>query len=233
MRVLVTRPKGDAEETSAKLVALGHDAITVPLLEIRFREGEEISLAGVQTILVTSANGIRALARRTNRRDVAVLAVGAQSAEIARKLGFERVTHSSGDADALASFAIASLKPENGALLHAAGQETRGQLATRLTNRGFAVRGETLYDAVAANDLPPPLHVALAEKSLDAVLFFSPRTAGIFAALVAQAGVEDACRNILALCLSENVAAELGSLHFREIRVAQRPDHDALLALLA
>ena len=36
MRVLVTRPDDDAEETAAKLIALGHEPIVAPLLEIKF-----------------------------------------------------------------------------------------------------------------------------------------------------------------------------------------------------
>src|ERR1700689_2967092 len=102
MRVLVTRPYDDALETAAKLKALGHDAILAPLLEIRFHDGDEIALDGVQAILATSANGVRALARHSARRDVALFAVGRQSADVARAAGFRDVRSADGDGATLA-----------------------------------------------------------------------------------------------------------------------------------
>ena len=66
MRVLVTRPIEDAGETEALLKARGHKAVIAPMLNIVFHDGPPIELAGVQAILVTSANGVRALSRRTH-----------------------------------------------------------------------------------------------------------------------------------------------------------------------
>jgi uroporphyrinogen-III synthase len=232
MRVLVTRPHDDAAETAAKLKALGHEVLIAPLLEIQFRAGAELALDGVQAVLITSANGIRALARRTNRRDVDILGVGAQSAETARQLGFACVNHADGDAEALANLAIATLKPENGALFHAAGAETRGRLAETLQAQGFDVRSETLYDAVAARALPSTAQAALAQGAIDAALFFSPRTAQIFAEIVAREGLAESCRALSAVCISRAAADALQSLSFRAVQTASHPDQAALLALL-
>ena len=71
MRVLVTRPEDDARETAVRLKALGHEPILAPLISIRFIDGPDIDLAGVQALIATSSNGVRALARRTSRRDIA------------------------------------------------------------------------------------------------------------------------------------------------------------------
>jgi uroporphyrinogen-III synthase len=232
MRVLVTRPLDDAEETAAKLIARGHAPVIAPLLEIRFRDGAEIALDNIQAVLVTSANGIRALAARTRGGDVRVLAVGAQSADAARDAGFANVEHAGGDVAALADLTIARLKPEGGVLFHAAGADTRGQLAERLAASGFTVRSEVLYDAIASTALPPLALSALTKRELDAVLFFSPRTAKTFAGLVEKVSLRSACQTLLAICISQAAVDALGSLDFRGIRVAARPDQDALLALL-
>ncbi|MGH6873042.1 MAG: uroporphyrinogen-III synthase, partial [Rhizomicrobium sp.] len=95
--MLVTRPAGDGEATAEKLKALGHDPILAPLIDIQFRDGGEIALDGVQAILATSANGVRAIARRTPRRDVALFAVGRQTAAAARAARFARVRSADGD----------------------------------------------------------------------------------------------------------------------------------------
>ena len=231
MRILVTRPVRDAEETAAKLIAHGHEAVIAPLLEIKLRSGAELSLANIQAVLATSANGVRALAPRTGRRDNPLLTVGAKSAQVARQFGFSNVRHADGDAAALADLAIAELSPDKGALLHAAGLDTRGDLAGHLERAGFTLRLEILYDAIAASALPQIAYDALTSR-LDGALFFSPRTAAIFAALVQQGNLAACCERVRAFCISEATAAALRGLPFLSIEVASRPNEDALLALL-
>ena len=80
MRVLVTRPRPDADRTAAELSARGHAHLVAPLFKVVIDADARIDLAGVQAVLVTSANGARALAAVTDRRDIHVLAVGDASA---------------------------------------------------------------------------------------------------------------------------------------------------------
>ncbi len=232
MRILVTRPLEDAERTAAELKARGHEAILAPLMEIRLRNGPELALGGVQAILVTSANGIRALAARSQRRDLPVFAVGPQSAEAARTEGFADVKSADGDAVALAKAASGWARPEAGALFHAAGAETRGDLAARLSAAGFVVQSEFLYEAVPAEALPPQAESALARGEAEAVMLYSPKSARIFVACLTRAGLAESARRLSALCISTAAAAPLATLEFRAVRVAAHPDQDGLLALL-
>jgi uroporphyrinogen-III synthase len=232
MRILVTRPQDDAEGTAELLAERRHEAIIAPLLDVKFREGDDISLEGVQAILITSANGVRALATRTARRDIQVLAVGPHSAECARDQGFTNVEHASGDAIALADFVSAQYAPADGALLHAAGADTTGYLVERLATRGFTVKSVVLYDAVAVSALPEVARTALEQHSVDAVLIFSPRSARIFLDLVTQAGLAEECRRLQALCISKAAADALGTLAFQAVRVAPHPNQEELLELL-
>jgi uroporphyrinogen-III synthase len=220
MRILITRPIEDANATAAILREQGYEPVIEPLLEIHYREDADISLDGVQAVLATSANGARALARNTPRRDATLFAVGAQTADAARAAGFSNVRSAYGDARDLARLIIDTADPKRGELLHAAASETRGDLASTLQRAGFLVRAVTLYDAIAAKELAVNL------SSIDAVLFYSPRSAGIFANLAGD------CSRILACCISAAAAEALKPLRFREIRLASRPDQESLLALL-
>jgi uroporphyrinogen-III synthase len=222
MRVLITRPLEDAKATAEILRARGHEPVVAPLLEIRYRDGVSIP-PECETILATSTNGIRALARNTPRRNMRVFAVGAQSAQAAKQAGFADVSSADGDANDLADLVMRAASRDS-VLLHAAGSETRGDFAARLMREGFSVRTVTLYDAVAATTLPGPIRAG----TIDAALFYSPRSANIFAAL---AGDLDA-GEVAACCISAATAQALASLVFREIRMAARPNQDALLALL-
>ena len=67
MRILVTRPQPDADNTARLLRESGHEVIIAPLLEIVATDiPESFDLTGIQAVLITSANGVRALAAATS-----------------------------------------------------------------------------------------------------------------------------------------------------------------------
>lgn len=233
MRLLVTRPEEDAASFAALLRAHGHEPVLAPLMHMRLRTGENLTLNGVQAVLATSANGVRALARRTARRDIAVFAVGMQTAEAARNAGFEPVHNADGDAASLVAFVASHAKPERGALFHAAGAETAGRVREELEAKGFIVRSDVLYEMVAPGSLPDAAANALRADRLDGVVLFSPRSAAIFKTLVAAAGLAAQCRRLEALCISVATAAALEGIEFRHIAVAAHPNQDGMLALLS
>jgi uroporphyrinogen-III synthase len=228
MRVLITRPREDAEAIAARLVTLGHQTLTAPLLEPRWFDGPTLDLAGIAAILATSANGVRALIRRTPRRDMPVFAVGPQTTQQAQGAGFARVENADGDARTLAAAVPRWIAPDAGALLHVRGEDGAGHLAQDLAARGYDVRAATLY-AVDAVPLTAAARGALAEAAVDAVLLFSPRSARVFGEQTADLPLE----KLTAFCISPATAAMLPAGRFAAIRVAAAPNQDALLALLA
>ncbi len=230
MRVLVTRPVEEARDTAAKLERMGHAPVIAPLFEVRYLKTADISLDGVQAVLVTSANGIRALALHMSARDLPVFAVGRRSAEVARALGFHHVESADGDAGDLAALIARKLSARSGALLHVGGIHVADHFGA-LETAGFVVRRVSLYEARALKT-PSLLIDSLRGNALDAALFFSPRAARIFAERVRAAGLDAHCRRLLAACISAAAADEILALNFHEIRVAARPDQEFLLGLL-
>jgi uroporphyrinogen-III synthase len=226
MKILVTRPRADGEEIAARLAEIGHQALLAPLLEPRFFDGPEPALDDIQAILATSANGVRALVRRSPRRDVPVFAVGPQTAEEATRSGFTDVRSADGDAVALAEAASRWARPE-GVLLHVCGEDAPGTLADTLTARGFAVRRAVLYGMAAAEALPSEARTALEEGVLDGVMFFSPKTARLFVTLAEGLPI----MGLTAFCISPATAHAVASDAFAEVRIADRPNQAAMLAL--
>src|SRR5215208_5601256 len=80
LRALVTRPRAEAEGLAAALAERGVAALVEPLLDIRYRSEWAPDLTGVQAVLCTSANGVRALARLCGERALPLFAVGEASA---------------------------------------------------------------------------------------------------------------------------------------------------------
>ena len=189
------------------------------------------TLHGVQALLFTSANGVRAFAALSPRRDLKVFTVGDGSADAARQAGFATVESAKGDIEALAALVVDRLKAEDGILFHAAGTVTAGDLKIRLEGLGYQVRRAQLYEAKIATSLSTETRANLTLGGIDAVLLFSPRTAATFADLWRTAGSPSLGR-IHALCLSAAVAREIGSLGWAAVEIADRPDLPSMLALV-
>jgi uroporphyrinogen-III synthase len=232
LRALVMRPRAEAAALAEALMARGIEAIIEPLLEIHYRDGPAPDLAGVQAVLCTSANGVRALARLGGERAVPLFAVGEASAARAREEGFAHVESAGGNVDDLARLARERLRPEAGRLLHVAGSDVAGDLAGELRHAGFAVERTVLYEARPAAGLSAATARALAAGLVDFALFFSPRSAAIFARLAEPAGIAAALRNVAALSISAAADASLAGLDFRARHVAETPDQRGLLAAL-
>jgi len=233
MRVLITRPRAEAEALAQFLRARGIESTIEPLLEIEPIATPAPSLDGVAALLFTSANGARAFAAVESRRDLPVYAIGARTAEVAREAGFANVESADGDVAALAALVRRKVDPASGALLHGAGAAVKGDLAAMLAPDGFEVRRVTLYEAVPAKALSSAVVAALRDGSLDAVLLFSDRSAVTFILLVRSAGVEETCARLIAFCLSPSVAEAASAVRWRAVRTASRPEQAALLDLLA
>ncbi|MCG8509188.1 MAG: uroporphyrinogen-III synthase [Rhodospirillales bacterium] len=233
MRVLVTRPVEDAEPLVARLLELGIEATAEPLFKVVHKSDVELDLSGVQAVLATSANGIRALAACTENRHVGLLAVGDATAEAARYAGFVNVESAGGDVQALAELASRILRADGGELLHVAGSTVAGDLAARLGEKGFSYRREVLYEARGTSRFSPEAVKAIRDRELDGVLLFSPRTAETFVALARKARLVRACRPLTAYCLSTAVAEKARAIEWKEIAVAKEPNLDSLLALIA
>lgn len=226
--LLVTRPHADAAPLVERLTEMSIDSIVAPMLEIVPHDGPMLDVDGVQGFLLTSVNGVRALAARTEQRDLPVYAVGDATAGEAAHSGFSNIVSAAGDVDDLAGVIRAHCDPVKGALLHAAGTVSAGDLAGGLADAGFTVRREVLYEARPVPVLPPAAALALENGRLDGVMIYSPRTARHFEALVTKAGLENALTRLTLFALSENVDTA-AVLTWGQRKIAGQPAQEALL----
>ncbi|MPY72952.1 MAG: hypothetical protein GEU87_01715 [Alphaproteobacteria bacterium] len=231
-RVLVTRPSADAIPLAGELQRRGFDVLLQPLLRIEPTDGPPLDLSGFQALLFTSANGVRAFARRSEVRTLAAYAVGDATAAAAKAEGFLSVASAGGDVGDLAALVQSRLDPAGGKLLHASGSAVAGDLAGVLGAAGFSVERRQLYDAQQTDKFDPAVRAALSDGGVDAALFFSPRSAAGFVSLVRAAGLTEACQGIAAFCLSAAVAEAASPVSWRSVAVAPEPNQESLLATL-
>lgn len=228
MTVLLTRPEADSREIAAVLNAEGIPTLAWPLTRIEDC-GQPIEIPpDTDGLVITSANGLRALARASDRRDLPVLAVGRQSAALARALGFTDVRSAEGDSVALAALAARSgLR----ALFHPCGAHTAGDLPQRLSANGVALTRQAVYRAVATGAPPPPAVADLLGRGEAAVLTaWSPRNARLLAK--AAAPVIGDIGALTAVAISAPAAAALKPLCLPAVRIAPSPDRAGMIVAI-
>ena len=234
MRLLVTRPEPDASLEAEKLTARGHQPVLAPLLAIEFVSGVTLGLAGAQALIVTSRNALSSLASHREldaARKLPLFAVGEATASAATKLGFAQVTQGPGTASGLPALIGGKLKPEDGPLVHLAGETLAFELEAALRVEGFSLRQPVLYRAVPAPDFPAEALRLLKAGRLDGAILMSPRTAETFALLLDRHRAVTQGKRLVCYCLSEAVAEVLAPLGLR-VRVAANAHEEDVLALL-
>jgi uroporphyrinogen-III synthase len=228
--VLITRPEPAGSATAARVAALGYRPCLAPLLEISMLRARLPAASGLQAVLVTSSNALPALP--DSHRHLPLFAVGAATAARARDAGFAQVSSTDGDASALAEFVARSCDRGAGALLLASGRGQGKGLAADLRARGFRIMRRVVYLAAPTKHLPEAARDAFATGGLTAALFFSAETARHCVRLLRAARLQEAVQPVDALAIGQAAAVALQVLPWRRIRVAARPNQDALLALL-
>lgn len=235
MRVLVTRPEPDASRTAAALAAQGHQALVMPVLTVAPIAPAALPLRPYRAILLTSSNALRALEAHPQFPQVKGLdlfAVGDQTAERARGLGFTKIHTADGGVAALAALVTRTLAPSDGPLLYLAGTDRAGDLAGELSRLNYAVDLVELYNTVPVPHFDRAVCAAIAAGDVDAILFASRRTVQVFVALAADEGLITAFARITAVAISANVAEALAPIGFAAVRIAAIPTEAAMIAAL-
>ena len=158
--------------------------------------------------------------------------VGPATAALGRELGFTDVRGGGGAAVELADRILADFAPGQGPLVHLAGDHLAGDLRVRLSANGFGLIERVVYQSRAATALSQTCIGAFKAGQIGGVILLSPRTAVLYAGLIAAHGLLDCMRGVAHFCISQAVAAQLEPLHPVEIAIAPRPNLDEVLALV-
>ncbi|MGB3720194.1 MAG: uroporphyrinogen-III synthase [Hyphomicrobiaceae bacterium] len=236
MRLLVTRPEPDATALRAQLIAQGHEVLVEPLITIRFDNADPIELDGVQALIATSRNGLRALASSPaieQARSLPLFAVGPGTAATAKALGFQNVIKGPGTGRELVSFIISHADVNGGPLLHLAGDVLAYDFSSELTRLGYHVLRPIVYETEPATRLSGSIATRIANGYIEGVILLSPRTAAVFAKLIKEHGLVEPARQLTYFCISEATAAQLKEIAPLKVEIAAAPNLQEVLALTA
>jgi uroporphyrinogen-III synthase len=235
VRVLVTRPEPDGERTAHKLRARGCDVLLGPVLRIRHLEEADLGAGPWDAVAMTSANAAYAIERHSRRLELTrlpTLSVGRRTADAARTVGFTNIASAHGNEQALAQL-IGDRVVRGKKILYLVGEDRAGDLAIAVSPHGVRVETVVVYRAVAAERLPDAAAAALRAREVNGVLHFSRRSAVIYLDCAKAAGVLDSALRPFHYCLSQAVAEPLVAAGASRVMVAQSPEENALLDLVA
>ena len=227
-RVLITRPEPGATQTAARVRSLGFVPVIAPVLSITKRQAQ--SPNHVAATVLTSRNAI--LACSSSLHGCPVFAVGAATAACAAHAGFDQIFSAGGNATALATLIAETLSPAAGTLFLPSAKGQGGELAAALRHHGFRVLRRVAYEAAGVTTLPEAAATHLRRAQIAVAMFFSGETSRHFVRLLRAANLADTVGSIEAVSISEQAAMALRPLPWRRIRVAAKPNQDAMLALL-
>ncbi|MBW0158281.1 uroporphyrinogen-III synthase [Sedimentimonas flavescens] len=219
--LLLTRP----EAASRRFAMQFHDrfgpdfsVVIAPLMEI-------VALAPpipeAQALIFTSQNAVTPLVALSPAMGRRAYCVGARTADVARKAGFEVIE---GPGDARTLMPMIAKHHQEGRLLHARGVEVAVAVADILSTAGF----ETLEAVVYRQEARPiaPDSLALLRKAgVILAPVFSPKSARLLAGL--------GLHRLQIAAISPSVAEACAEIGPDRLEIAPSPDAEGILEALA
>lgn len=230
--IVILRAPEEAGEIAAAIEARGFESLVEPVLHIEFLKPELPEMDKDTPLVFTSSNGVRGYCRVDDRRSSPVYAVGRNTADEARRSGFQRIESAFGTVEELVELmtgpARVNLKPP----LYIRGAEISQDLKALCAVRDLTINEIVAYRADPAEKLSIDLLKKADSREIAAVMVFSPRGATVFADLVQQYDRTLRMKTIKALCIGEGVVHSLSVLPFPDVIVAPTPDRYGMIKLL-
>ncbi len=231
--VLITRPEEDAAVFAQVLEGQGISSLIQPMLDIQPVSFELPDLSAYQGLIFTSANGVRGFAAESYERAIPAYTVGKQTESAARAEDYSHILCAEGVGEDLAALIQAHALKEISKLLHIRGQHVAYPLAPVLQSKGYSVDELIVYEAFQCETFSKETHSALQNEQVQAVTFFSKRTAEAFIGAVDKGGLSAALAGIKALCISESVLNCVRDYNWQDAYAANTPDQDGVVQLVA
>jgi uroporphyrinogen-III synthase len=240
VRVLVTRPEEAARKTAAKIAALGHHAVILPLMAAEHHPQAALDAlrqphAAVAVTSAETARVLQALGGEVHPylQDT-VFAVGDATADALRATGFASVQAAEGTGASMVERFRPQLRQMTSQrpLLYLAGQPRSPVFEEDLEAAGIPVATVVSYTMRPVPITEAALSSALETPPVDVVLLYSRATALRFFELPLSEESLIVLSRSRILCLSENIAQAVPKALESTVETAASPVEDSLLALL-
>lgn len=231
--VLVTRLMPFAGSLIKELEQNGYDVIHESLLSVEplyYRRPELPS--GRLIVTLTSRVTLEILEQRRDEildlLSMPCYCVGDKTADDARRFGFINVISAQGNGRDLANLIIEKELFKN-PILHIGGEDVSMDPRHQLKEEGWEFVHWPIYKAIETQDLSEHLLTDFELNNIDCVVLYSVRAAQIFIKLIKRYELEDCCKKLTVVGLSNAIINELNLLKFNETIAALSPTEADLI----
>ena len=238
MKLIVTRPEPAASKTAEKLLALGHEVVVSPVLEIVPTE-TKLPNDDFSMIIITSPNALRIFAKQDFDQsilEIPIYVVGNSTAQEATDLGFSDVHSAAGNAKNLVELIKSRFvvsKIDKRPTLYACGEHSTSGFVDSLLEYGLNIKVWINYKANLVDQLTKNAIDFLTCGNPVGILLYSSRSAGQFSKVIAQQKNDYVIENMRIFALSGAVTNALSKDLQKVAKIAKRPDESSLLAMIA
>lgn len=223
--ILITRPQESAQNFAHVLNTLGYQTIISPTLSVTPIDFDLPDLTTYDGLVFTSTNAVRLFCESTDERDIDVFVVGEQTKQATEATGFQTIHSADGNSDDLIAL-IQNSKASR--LLHIRGKHVMRSMKEALTH----VNELIIYETVMVDHFSQEALDVLQNETLEAVTFFSKRTAESFINLIKKNDLEDQLKPIKALCISAAVLEYIQSQKWLETYTSEHLNREGMLQLV-
>lgn len=231
LKILLTRADNEMLETAATLTANGFEVLACPLAQVTFEPPTFFNPETYQKILLTSRNGVRALTQWTTCRHIPLGVVGAQTAALAREMGFLQVHDAGGTVMDLISYVQKTCHPAGKPLFYGRGEHVRHDLKSALKICHFCIEEKIFYALQGIPNLPSLMVELLMKREVWGAVFLSQSSANHFKSLIMEAGLASVLKSVYFFGLSPTVLIPLKEWG-RALLTPEKPRLDLLIHLL-
>lgn len=231
--VWVTRPQPGADQTAARLRALGYEPLVAPLTEIVGVPADVSPLLDCAALVFTSANGARFFPRDAVQRLLTkpVFAVGAATADALHALGFLTVVIGDNDATSLAPL-IAARSEEGDAIGYICGRQRTGTLEQSLSELNREAVLIEVYDTKKVSQVTYSQTSFFETDAPRVILVYAQFSAQVLASMIAGSDGSQNIDNAHYIAISPRVAEALAPLGGQKIQIAATPNEAGMFAAL-
>ncbi|MGN7611971.1 uroporphyrinogen-III synthase [Magnetococcales bacterium HHB-1] len=235
--ILITRPLPEGQSTASALEKLGAKTLLAPALIIQPPSDPEPFHQAMQhldqfdAIIITSINGARAFLKYDQPCNHPFFVIGKKSAQLLRAQGYHVILPNQPQASLALADTILKHPTAYQHFLFPQAEIGRPELRETLQKHQRKITVVPAYQAHAIKELPPQILTALTQNQIDAIPFFSGRTAQAFLDAVPDS-LFSHIKKVLRVALSPITQEILQKQHLPAQVIAKKATEEAIINAL-
>jgi uroporphyrinogen-III synthase len=220
--ILITRSKNRSKKLKKALESLSCSVFTQKLFSIKknffTKNLSQEESQKISNILISSANAIYVLKELKIAKETPIYAVGANTANKIKKLGYENIFYpkkSSGKE--LCKIIIKNLEPQKIHYFH--GQKISFDFKNKLQKKGFVVENFEVYKTCEIKNFSKEIIDFIKNNKFDEILIFSQNSLEIFNKICTKHNLLEYFNYSNIICLSAKIANNAKKIGFKKTQI--------------